>query len=102
MKRILLVILVGLTIAANSSFAQMTQTLSISGPEFWTPGTSITLSVTDTYSGFGGGSWGLSYWFEIPSWIAPFITITGATYFTFTDPNYAPAPTWPVGFTSTS
>ena len=56
----------------------------------------------DTFSDFGGGSYRLSYWFEISSFIALFTAITGATYFTFIDPNYAPAPTFPVGFTSTS
>jgi hypothetical protein len=85
MKRTLLATLISLTFAMNSLYA--TQNLSISGPTNWTPGTSITLSVQDTYSGFGGGSYGLSYWFEISSSIAYFATITGLTYFTFTDGN---------------
>lgn len=101
MKKILLITLVGLTTAINSLCA--TQTLSITGPTDWTPGTSITLSVTDSYSGFGIGSFGLSYWLEVSSALAPFLTITGVTYFNpFTDANYAPAPTFPVGFTDTS
>ncbi|MGH8099790.1 MAG: PEP-CTERM sorting domain-containing protein, partial [Chthoniobacterales bacterium] len=49
---------------------------------------SVTLSVFDTYFGFGGGSWGLSYWFQISNALAPFVAITNVTYFTFTDPNY--------------
>ena len=100
MKKILFVILVGLTIAAKPLLAQTTQTLSISGPEIWMPGTSITLSVTDTYSGFGGGSWGLSYWFEVTSAFAPFVTVTGLAYFTFTNGNNIG--TFPFSFNSTA
>lgn len=100
MKKTLLIALIGLTTTLSSLYA--TQSLSFTGPSVWNVGTSVTLSVTDTYSGFGPGSWGLSYWLQLQSAIAPFISITGASYFTFTDPNYAPAPTFPVNFTSTS
>ncbi len=100
MKRTLLTTIFGLTIATSSLYAM--QTLSISGPGIWMPGTPVTLSVFDTYSGYGSGSWGLWYWLEVSSAFAPFLSITGVSYFTFTDPNYAPAPTFPVNFTSTS
>lgn len=101
MKRTVLIALIGLTTAMSSLYA--TQSLSITGPANWTPGTSITLSVFDTYSGFGAGSWGISYWLEVSAALAPFLTITGVTYFTpFNDPNYAPAPTFPVNFSDTS
>jgi hypothetical protein len=102
MKRTLLIALIGLITAVSSLYAT-TQSLTIIGTPTWTPGIPITLSVFDTYSGFGGGSWGLSYWLQVNTALAPFLTITGATYFSpFDDPNYAPDPTWPVHFTSTS
>ena len=77
--------LIGLTITINPLSAS--QTLSITGPDHWLPGTSVTLSVFDTYSGFGGGSYGLSYWLQISNGLAPFVAITHVDYFTFTDPN---------------
>lgn len=99
-KKTPLITIIGLAIATNSLFGQTTQTLSITGPGSWTPGTSVVLSVTDTYSGFGQGSFGLSYWLEVSSALAPFVTITGTSYFTFTDANYIG--TFPLAFTSTS
>jgi len=46
---------------------------------------------------------GPPYWLQVNSALAPFLTITGIFYFNpFTDPNYGPAPTFPVGFTSNS
>jgi PEP-CTERM motif len=38
-----------------------------------------------TFTGFTGA--GLSYWLEVPNALAPFITITGESYFTWTDAN---------------
>ena len=103
MKRTALIALIGLMTALSTLHAQVSQSLSITGPNIWNVGqTGITLSVTDTFSGYGSGSWGLSYWLELQTAIAPFISITGVSYFTFTDPNYAPAPTFPVNFTATS
>jgi hypothetical protein len=101
MKKTLLIALIGLTTTLSSLYAT-TQDLHITGPGAWTPGTSVVLNVQDTYSGFGPGSWGLSYWLQLQSAIAPFISITGVSYFVFDDPNYSPAPTFPVNFTSTS
>jgi hypothetical protein len=99
MKKTLLIAIIGLMTAWSSAFAQMSAHLAFSGPGTWNRGTAITLSTQDTFAGFGAGSFGLSYWVQLPVAIAPFITITGLNYFTFTDPNYGPAPTFPVPFT---
>lgn len=98
MKKTLLIALIALTTTLSSLYA--TQSLSFTGPTSWTPGTSITLSVTDTYSGFGAGSYGLSYWLQVSNAIAPSLTITGLTYFTFTDGNNIG--TFPFSFNSNS
>jgi hypothetical protein len=82
MRRALLTPLVSLTFAMSSLYAT-TQNLSISGPPTWTPGASVVLSVQDSFSGFGGGSYGLSYWLQVSSAIAPFLTITDVTHCTF-------------------
>jgi hypothetical protein len=96
MKRTLLVTLIGLTTATSSLYA--TQNLSITGPTIW--GTSVTLEVSDTFTNFGG-SYGLSYWFEVSSALAPFLTITSITYHSpFTDGNNIG--TFPFSFNSTS
>jgi hypothetical protein len=99
MKKTLLIALIGLTTAFSSLFAQ-TANLSYSGPTSWTPGTSITLSVSDTFAGFGSGSIGLSYWLQVSNAIAPFVQITGLSYFTFTDGNNVGA--FPISFNSNS
>ena len=79
MKKTLLIIMIGLT-AACSVFAQESATLSFTGPSSWVPGTSITLSLQDTYTNLGG-SWGFSYWLQVNSSVAPFLSITGLKYF---------------------
>ena len=99
MKKTLLVTIIGLMTAWSSAFAQMSAHLTFSGPANWGQGTTITLATQDTFAGFGQGSLGLSYWAQLPVAIAPFITITGLSYFTFTDPDYSPNPTFPVSFT---
>ena len=79
MKRTVLIIaLVGLTFA-YSAFAQGSASLSFSGPSTWVPGTSVTLAVQDTFS--IGGSYGFSYWLQVNTPLAPFLTITGLVYF---------------------
>src|SRR4029077_2264234 len=95
MRNRLLMTILGLTFAASSVIAQLppppstTQTLSFSGPTVWNPGSSIVLSTQDTYSGFfGGGSRGVSYWLQVNSALSGFLTITGLTYFTFTDGTF--------------
>lgn len=101
MKQILLVTLMGMAFAGNSLFAQMTQTLSLDAPDTWTPGTTINLSVTDTFSGYGsGGSFGLSYWLEIPAALAGCLTITNVVHHTFTDGGIMGAFPWSFGTNS--
>ena len=78
MKRAFLIALIGLT-SACSAFAQGSASLSFSGPSTWVPGTSVTLAVQDTFS--IGGSYGFSYWLGVNNPLAPFLTITGLTYY---------------------
>ena len=98
MKRTVLITLIGLTIVATSLFAQTSQTLSISGPSNWVSGTTVTLSVQDAFSGYV--AYGLSYWLMVSNAIAPSLTITSVTYFTFLDGNNIG--TFPFSFNSTS
>jgi hypothetical protein len=98
MKKTLLIALIGLTTALSTLYGQ-SQSLSITGNNTWMQGGSVTLSVTDSYANYNG-SWGLSYWLQMQSAIAPFINITGATYFTFTDANYIG--TFPIAFNTTA
>lgn len=51
----------------------------------YNPGNTFSLNVSATWTGFTGR--GLSYWLEVPTALAPFITITGEQYFTWSDPN---------------
>ena len=70
MKKTLLVMII-LAVTLGRAFSQ-SPTLSFAGPTDWTPGTSITLSVDLTYTGFNAV--GLSYWLEINNALAPFLT----------------------------
>ena len=81
MKKTLLFTMIGL-MSACGVFAQQSATLSFTGPASWVPGTSITLSVQDTYSNLGG-SLALTYFLNVNSTMAPFLTITGLSHFTF-------------------
>jgi PEP-CTERM motif-containing protein len=90
MKKTLLITMIGLTTAC-SVFAQESATLSITGQSSWVPGTSITLSVQDTYTNLGG-SYGFSYWLNVNSTVAPFLTITGLIHFTFPHGYNGPFP----------
>jgi len=78
MKRTILIALIGLT-SACSAFAQGSASLSFSGPSTWVPGTSVTLAVQDTFS--IGGSYGFSFWLQVNTPLAPFLTITGIVYY---------------------
>jgi hypothetical protein len=80
MKKPFLISIISLT-SAISSLQATQQALSFSGTTTWTPGASVVLAVTDTYSGFGGGSWASSYWLQVNTPLAPFLTITGLTYY---------------------
>jgi hypothetical protein len=85
MKKTLLIAVVGAVMAMSSVFAQHTQSLVFSGPAVWTPGTTITLSTTLTFSGYE--AYGFSYWLEVPNALAPFLQVNMPTYFVFSDPN---------------
>src|ERR1700681_3442180 len=91
MKKTLLTAIICVTMATSAVFAQESATLSITGQSSWVPGTSITLSVQDTYINLGG-SYGLSYWLQVDTAVAPFLTITGLIHFTFTDGYNGPFP----------
>jgi MYXO-CTERM domain-containing protein len=91
MKKLLLTLAV--VCISGAAFAQ-TQSISLSDNGLYggtnTSGTfnstdSFTLSTTLTYSGYS--SPGFSYWLEVPTALAPFISITGESFFTFTTPN---------------
>jgi PEP-CTERM motif len=79
-KKLLAVILCGIT-AASLSLVQAQQALSFTGPTDWVPGTQVTLSVDLTFAGYN--AIGLGYWLDASGSIAPFLTITGLTHFTF-------------------
>ena len=89
MKKALLITLMVVTSAIYPVYA--TQSLSFSGPTTWIPGASIVLAVQDTYGNLGG-SYGLSYWVQVNTTIAPFLTITGVTNYIFNDVIYPPFP----------
>jgi hypothetical protein len=98
-KKIVPLVLMLLLCAADFARTEpATQSISITGPSSWTPGTTLTLNVNLTFNGYN--ALGLSYWLELPAAMAPFITITNAQYFTFTDPNNAFG--FPITFTDTA
>jgi hypothetical protein len=96
MKRFILSLALTVLLAAGA-FAQ-TQTLALtttgtsntSGS--FTKGTPFSLDVSLTFSGYTGD--GLSYWLQVPTALAPYITITSEQYFTFTDPTNTGAKTF--------
>lgn len=101
MKQILSVLLI-CTVVVSAGFGRTepaTQSVSFSGPLQWIPGTQVTLNVFLTFSGYN--SLGLSYWLEVPTALAPFVSITSAQYFTFLDPNTPPGQ-FPATFTDTA
>jgi uncharacterized membrane protein len=91
MKKTLLTAIICATRATSAVFAQESATLSITGQSSWVPGTSITLSVQDTYTNLEG-SYAVSYWLDVSSTVAPFLTITGLTHFTFPNGYNGPFP----------
>ena len=74
-----------------------TQSITFSGPTDWTPGTTVSLDTILTFAPYQ--SVGLSLWLEVPTAIAPFLTISGETYdpSSWTDPNQSGANTTFVG-----
>lgn len=79
-------------------FAQQTQSLSFSDPGLITPGTSFTISVNLSYSGYSAD--GVFYWLEVQNALAPFLAVTSVQYFTFLDPNNVDP--FPAPFNSTT
>src|SRR2546430_5715651 len=84
MKKLLSIATICAVTATCPIFAQHTQSLSFSDPGPVTPGSKFTVSVTLTWN---YDSFGLSYWLETNNALAPFLSITSATYFAFPDPN---------------
>lgn len=80
MKRLLLIAICIVT-AATAWCGQPTQSLSFSNPGPVSPGT-FHVSVSLTFAEYSAV--GISYWLEVSNAIAPFLTITDATFFTFT------------------
>lgn len=73
------------------AFGQTTQSIQVTTSGTgntagsFNPGSAFNLDTSATFTGFTGV--GLSYWFQVPTALAPFITITSEQYFTWTDPN---------------
>ena len=86
MKKSLLAAVVCALMASSAVYGQHSQSLAFTGPSSIdvNAGT-FTLNVNLTFAGYS--SFGLSYWLEVDSALAPFLSITGVTYFTFPDPN---------------
>ena len=51
----------------------------------YSPNSTFTLTTSATFAGYSAS--GLSYWLQVPNALAPFLTITGGVYLTFTDGN---------------
>lgn len=85
MKKVLLAAIICATMATSAVFGQHTQSIQITGPGSWTPGTQITLGINLTYAGYS--SPGYSLWLEVANAVAPFLNIVSHTNSTFTDPN---------------
>lgn len=87
--------LASVLLTCSAAFAQ-TQTLSFDdGNGTANAGTynasgTFTLTTSVTFSGYSAS--GLSYWLQVPSALAPFLSITGISYLTFTDPIQSDVP----------
>ena len=71
------------------------QSMSFSGPSAIDITTTNTFTLTVNLSFSPYSSPGFSYWLEVQNALGPFLTITGVTYFTFTD---RPPPSVPIFF----
>ena len=91
MKKTLLAAIICAMTATSPLFGQHTQSLSFIGPSTIdiTTTNTFTLTVDLTYSPYS--AFGFSYWLEVQNALAPFLTITGVTHFTFPGPA-APTP----------
>ena len=92
-KTVLIAIICALT-ATSAVFGQHTQSITFSGPSAWVPGTTVSLDVFLTFSGYN--AYGLSDWLEVSNAIAPYISITNVQSFTFLNPDQY---TYPILFT---
>jgi PEP-CTERM motif len=89
MKKLFLILICS-TLATAGAFAQsQSLTLTTSGTGStsgsFNAGSVFSLDTSLTFSGYTSN--GLSYWLQVPTALAPFITITSEQYFTFTDSN---------------
>lgn len=91
MKKTLLAAIICAMAATGVVFGQTTTTISYTGPGSWNPGTQVTLSLNGTWTGYS--SVGYSLWMEVPTALAPFLTIASEAYFAWTDPNQSGANT---------
>ena len=95
MKKAVLVTLICVLTACGAAFGQ--QKLSFNDNNgtptagTYNPNDTFSIDVSLRYRGFS--SLGLSYWLEVQSALAPYISITNVTYFTFLDPNQSGNPT---------
>ena len=91
MKRALLVTVICIMATAGAAFGQRTQLLSFNDNNgaptagTYSPNATFSIDVFLKYRGYT--SFGLSYWLEVQKALAPNISITNVTYFTFLDPN---------------
>ncbi len=88
MKKTLLVALVFGMAAAGAALGQRLSFNDNNGTPnsgTYSPNATFTLDISVKYRVFS--SFGLSFWFEAPNGLAPKISITSVTYFTFLDPN---------------
>lgn len=91
MNRTAIIVLLSTALTAGSAFAQQNQKLSfndnngVPNSGTYSPDAVFSISVSLKYRGYN--SLGLSYWLEVQNGLAPNISITNVTYFTFLDPN---------------
>jgi hypothetical protein len=76
--------------ATSAVFGQHTQSINFSGPTVWTPGTTVTVDDFLTFSGYN--AYGLSYWLEVQSAVAPYVAITDIQFIEFPRPQPPPFP----------
>jgi PEP-CTERM motif len=93
MKKTFLTAVICALTATSAVFGQHQQSITFSGPSEWTPGTTVSLDVSLTFSGYN--ALGLSYWLEAQNPLAQYITITNIQWFTF--PQHG-QPVYPINF----
>lgn len=91
MRRALWITTVCLIFAAGTAFGQRGPALSFNDnngkPSSGTYGANDTFSIDVSVKYRGFNAIGLSFWLEVSNALAPNISITNVTYFTFLDPN---------------